>query len=95
MVSLRWGLIGVLCLCGLAGPAFAGPATPQINVERLRSLSDGARKTQIDDQYSCVPRRTCKQIATCAEAMWYLQNCSWGFRLDRDGDGRPCEWGPC
>ena len=41
--------------------------------------------------WSCNPRRTCSQIGSCDEARWYLQNCSWGGRLDRDNDGIPCE----
>ena len=41
--------------------------------------------------WSCNPRRTCSQIGSCAEARWYLQNCPWGGRLDRDNDGIPCE----
>ncbi|MBS3651009.1 excalibur calcium-binding domain-containing protein [Pseudaminobacter sp. 19-2017] len=49
------------------------------------------RPTETAQSWSCSPRRTCKQIASCDEAYWYLQNCSWGGRLDRDGDGRPCE----
>lgn len=40
---------------------------------------------------SCSPRRTCGQISSCSAARWFLQNCSWGSRLDRDNDGRPCE----
>lgn len=40
---------------------------------------------------SCSPRRTCSQISSCSAARWYLANCSWGGRLDRDNDGRPCE----
>ena len=40
---------------------------------------------------SCSSRRTCGQISSCSAARWYLQNCSWGGRLDRDNDGRPCE----
>ena len=39
----------------------------------------------------CTPRRTCSKIASCDEARWYLENCSWGRRLDRDSDGSPCE----
>ena len=39
----------------------------------------------------CQPRKTCSKIDSCDEAMWYLANCSWGGKLDRDGDGRPCE----
>ncbi|WP_246680907.1 thermonuclease family protein [Mesorhizobium sp. B3-1-9] len=41
--------------------------------------------------YSCQPRRTCSQISSCDEANWYLANCSWGGKLDRDKDGIPCE----
>lgn len=41
--------------------------------------------------YTCEPRRTCSQISSCEEANWYLQNCSWGGKLDRDKDGIPCE----
>jgi hypothetical protein len=39
----------------------------------------------------CQPRKTCSKIHSCEEATWYLENCEWGRRLDRDGDGRPCE----
>ncbi len=40
---------------------------------------------------TCSPRRTCGRISSCSAARWYLANCSWGGRLDRDNDGRPCE----
>lgn len=53
--------------------------TPEI----LRSL--------VQRSYSCSPRRTCSAIGSCQEALWYLENCSWGGRLDRDSDGIPCE----
>lgn len=45
----------------------------------------------VQRSYSCSPRRTCSQIGSCQEAQWYLKNCSWGGRLDRDKDGIPCE----
>lgn len=41
--------------------------------------------------WSCQPRKTCSRINSCEEARWYLDNCSWGGRLDRDSDGIPCE----
>lgn len=44
--------------------------------------------------FSCSPRKTCKKIYSCEEAMWLLHNCSWGGKLDRDNDGIPCE-GTC
>jgi hypothetical protein len=46
---------------------------------------------QTTQSWSCQPRKTCKQIQSCEEARWYLGNCSWGGRLDRDSDGIPCE----
>ncbi|RWA98218.1 MAG: excalibur calcium-binding domain-containing protein [Mesorhizobium sp.] len=41
--------------------------------------------------WTCQPRRTCSQINSCDEAQWYLNSCSWGRKLDRDGDGIACE----
>ncbi|RTM05671.1 MAG: thermonuclease family protein [Hyphomicrobiales bacterium] len=41
--------------------------------------------------HSCEPRRYCSQISSCEEANWYLENCSWGGKLDRDRDSIPCE----
>ncbi|WP_457155741.1 excalibur calcium-binding domain-containing protein, partial [Mesorhizobium sp. P5_C1] len=41
--------------------------------------------------FSCQPKRTCSQIGSCEEAEWYLSNCPWGGKLDRDKDGIPCE----
>lgn len=38
----------------------------------------------------CGSKRTCGQMANCAEARHYLNDCGLR-RLDRDGDGIPCE----
>lgn len=40
--------------------------------------------------FSCSVRKTCGQMASCAEARYHLTECGNG-RLDRDGDGVPCE----
>lgn len=40
--------------------------------------------------YQCGAKQYCKQMASCKEAMFYLNQCGMG-RLDRDGDGKPCE----
>ena len=45
----------------------------------------------VAQSWSCSPRKTCGRIGSCAEANWYLENCSWGYRLDGDSDGVPCE----
>ena len=40
--------------------------------------------------FSCDGKSTCGQMNSCAEARFYLNSC--GVRkLDRDGDGIPCE----
>lgn len=46
---------------------------------------------EVSASWSCSPRRTCSQIGSCDEAVWYLQNCNWGGKLDGDSDGSPCE----
>lgn len=38
----------------------------------------------------CGAKRFCKDMSDCAEACHYLQDCG-VTRLDKDGDGRPCE----
>ncbi|MDG4886849.1 thermonuclease family protein [Mesorhizobium sp. WSM4887] len=60
------------------------PASQPLPLINRKLVAQGAT-------YSCVPRRYCSQISSCAEAQWYLHNCSWGRKLDRDGDGVACE----
>ena len=56
--------------------------------------ADGSFHTalRLAQSWSCGPRKTCsKTVESCEEAYWLLENCSWGGKLDRDGDGVPCE----
>lgn len=65
--------------------------------EHADGIAPGAKRPlgiigrQVAQSYSCQPRRTCPQIRSCDEANWYLANCPWGGKLDRDKDGIPCE----
>lgn len=61
----------------------------------VRPASDAIEFLERVKSYSCSPRKTCTRISSCQEANWLLANCSWGGKLDRDNDGRPCESGPC
>lgn len=61
------------------------------NPQPVISQPLGIINKQVAQSYSCEPRRTCSQISSCDEANWYLANCSWGGKLDRDKDGIPCE----
>jgi len=40
--------------------------------------------------FQCGSKHFCQEITSCKEAKFYLQNCGLS-RLDRDGDGTPCE----
>ena len=40
--------------------------------------------------FACNGKRFCREMSSCAEARFYLRQCGVG-RLDRDGDGVPCE----
>ena len=62
---------------------------------RSDSTCNGERsekKTEIEEEFVwiCSEKKYCSQMDTCEEAMYYLNTC-WLNRLDRDGDGTPCE----
>ncbi|RWN61461.1 MAG: thermonuclease family protein [Mesorhizobium sp.] len=61
------------------------------NIRPAVSQPLGIINRQVAQSYSCQPRRKCSQISSCDEARWYLSNCPWGGKLDRDGDGIACE----
>lgn len=42
------------------------------------------------EQFSCADSKYCKEMTSCAEAKFHLNECG-ESRLDRDGDGVPCE----
>jgi deoxyribonuclease-1 len=42
------------------------------------------------DNFSCGNKRYCKDMSTCEEAKFYLNECGLS-KLDKDGDGVPCE----
>lgn len=64
-------------------PIKSAPAAPRQNQSPARVVEAPGG--------SCPSRRYCTQIGSCQEAQYYLANCSWGWRLDGDSDGVPCE----
>ena len=65
--------------------AYAEPSSEPLGPAEMLS------QLVVASSWSCSPRLTCKRISSCEEAVWLLQNCSWGGALDRDDDGVPCE----
>ena len=54
------------------------------------STSEGARNSASAGAFACAGKRFCTQMASCEEARHYLTACGM-TKLDRDGDGIPCE----
>lgn len=44
--------------------------------------------------FRCDGREHCSQMTSCAEATWFIRNCS-NTKMDGDHDGIPCEQGLC
>ncbi|TPK55808.1 excalibur calcium-binding domain-containing protein [Mesorhizobium sp. B2-4-19] len=81
-----WFIVAISLLSGNSSPS------PRENSRLLGVTSiRGSSFSRIAQSWSCDRRLTCWQISSCDEARWYLDNCSWGGKLDRDSDGIPCE----
>ncbi|OYU34833.1 excalibur calcium-binding domain-containing protein [Novosphingobium sp. PASSN1] len=85
----------------LAAPTRLG-AAEQVDAARLDAvaattsslgrnewLSAGVPEA-VDTRLTCEGKRYCREMNSCAEANFYLNQCGVG-RLDGDGDGIPCE----
>jgi hypothetical protein len=60
-------------------------------VENQRGLWESKTDdTSFGEDFTCGEKRYCSQMSSCEEAMFYYKVCGL-TRLDRDGDGIPCE----
>ena len=67
------------------------PAPALVRVsEQERPRRDPAAPRRSEPAQLCGAKRTCGEMADCAEARRHLTECGLA-RLDRDGDGVPCE----
>ncbi len=63
---------------------FRHPRTPAVTHARFLNIPHS-------ETFSCEGKNAyCKSMKSCAEAMYYLKKCG-AEKLDRDGDGIPCE----
>lgn len=58
--------------------------------ENNKNLNIESQSDNTKANFSCGSKKYCKQMITCEEAKFYLNQCGLS-RLDRDGDGVPCE----
>jgi cold shock CspA family protein len=56
----------------------------------LAEASEWVAPADETTRYSCDGRTMCSQMASCAEAKYFIRNCP-GTQMDGDGDGVPCE----
>jgi len=68
----------------------AGSKSPDKVVESPKEGAEKATGPTTDSAFSCGGKRYCKEMSSCAEAMFYLKECGL-TRLDGDSDGVPCE----
>lgn len=57
-----------------------------IAITLLINLSAAEKKEEL----KCGNKKTCKQMTSCKEAIFYLKECGLS-KLDKDKDGIPCE----
>jgi hypothetical protein len=55
-----------------------------------RSAVTKKKPMESSPEFECGTKRYCKEMSSCEEAKYYLENCGL-TRLDGDGDGVPCE----
>lgn len=60
-----------------------------ITLIMLINLNASEKKNK-KETFKCEGKKTCKQMISCKEAIFYLNQCG-VKRLDRDKDGIPCE----
>lgn len=65
-----------------------GEQTAPVQTQQIAKLQE--HRDLADSGGQCGSKRTCKAMSSCAEAKHYLNVCGVS-RLDRDGDGVPCE----
>jgi hypothetical protein len=51
---------------------------------------NAAEKKEKKEELTCGNKKTCKQMTSCKEAIFYLKECGVS-KLDKDKDGTPCE----
>ena len=55
-----------------------------------RAATSNNEPKENNPEFECGTKRYCKEMSSCEEAKYYLENCGLS-RLDGDGDGVPCE----
>ena len=70
---------------------FLSQTSPTAEPPKAEASSRGKQKAlRAGTDFSCQSAKTCSEIMSCEEAIFYLNACE-EKRLDRDKDGIPCE----
>jgi uncharacterized protein YkuJ len=79
--------IAILLLSTMFSPT-AGTGSRAIS--RFNSVTNRANTNSNNAAFQCNGKIYCSEMSSCAEAKFYLRNCS-GTKIDGNNDGIPCE----
>lgn len=74
----------------LGGVEEAETETLSDNAETKSKKSKNKKQKSNSQSFNCGEKRYCKEMKSCSEAIFHLKECGLK-KLDRDGDGKPCE----
>ena len=89
VIGILVGALGMFAWQRVVQPA------PAAEVSEAEESDDGLQPEReqlpaAQKTFSCDGRTHCSQMASCAEAMYFLEQCP-GVEMDGEGDGIPCE----
>lgn len=96
--SSSWlgGLLPVVLVVGALMYFLGQERIASLDQQRVIPSTLGVRSpsTAESTRFRCDGRVHCSQMRSCEEADFFLSHCP-GTKMDGDGDGLPCERGPC
>ena len=96
IVLVVLGLIGWQAFTHYEGRRQGNRVSAAAMLEKVWSAGAGDRASSAgaasagNASFRCNGRKYCSQMASCAEATYFLKNCP-GVKMDGNGDGVPCE----
>jgi hypothetical protein len=88
-IGVMLGALGIFAWQRAMQPAPAAEVIePDAYEDGLQPERDSPRA--VEKTFKCDGRTRCSQMHSCAEAMYFLENCP-GVEMDGEGDGIPCE----
>ena len=79
---------------GIQNVAPPQEATSPLTSPKQSTIAEQFAPSTTSSAFKCEGKQHCSQMSSCEEAKFYFKNCP-NVKIDGDGDGLPCERGPC